>query len=160
MEISLPMVTARDFPMRLSRVFQCPSHFVHYDLGWWRFPVHRVYTTHQVFVNIELTCIYWLRGFSPHFPLLLSRSMLQVRGRTTPPLFRNRELSGTSTLSGAFLAGFKDFVTPFRSVNESGRLFARCCKLMIFRTWSSVSWVRGSEDEMEWAFQSICGHYF
>ena len=67
---------------------------------------------------------------------------------------------GTSTLSGAFLAGFKDFVTPFKSVNESGRLFARCCKLMIFRTWSSVSWVRGSEDEMAWAFQSISGHSF
>jgi hypothetical protein len=35
---------------------------------------------------------------------------------------------GTSTLSGAFLAGLKDFVTPLRSVNEYGRLFAMCCK--------------------------------
>ena len=31
---------------------------------------------------------------------------------------------GTSTLSGTFLIGLKDFVTPLRSVNESGRLFA------------------------------------
>jgi hypothetical protein len=35
---------------------------------------------------------------------------------------------GTSTLSGAFLAGLKDFVTPLRSVNEYGRLFAMSCK--------------------------------
>jgi hypothetical protein len=35
---------------------------------------------------------------------------------------------GTSTLSGAFLAGLKDFVTPLISVNESGRLFAICYK--------------------------------
>ena len=38
---------------------------------------------------------------------------------------------GTSTLSGAFLAGFKDFVTPFRSLNESGRLFACVANLRI-----------------------------
>ena len=52
------VVTARDFPMRLSGVFRCPGHFVHYDLGWWRFPVHWVYIVHQVFVNVKLTCIY------------------------------------------------------------------------------------------------------
>ena len=43
MEISLPVVTSRDFPMRLSRVFRYPGHCVHYDLGWWRFPIHWVY---------------------------------------------------------------------------------------------------------------------
>ena len=37
---------------------------------------------------------------------------------------------GTSTLSGAFLAGLKDFVTPFRSVNEYGRIFAISCKFV------------------------------
>ena len=37
---------------------------------------------------------------------------------------------GTSTLSGAFLDGLKDFVTPLRSVNEFGRLFAMCCNFM------------------------------
>ena len=62
MEISLPMVPGRDFPMRLSRVFRCPGHCVHYDLGWWRFPVHLVYTTHQLSANVKLTCIYWFMG--------------------------------------------------------------------------------------------------
>ena len=58
----LPMVTARDFPMRLSQVLRCPGHCVHHDLGWWRFPVHWLYTTHQVSVNVKLTCIYWFTG--------------------------------------------------------------------------------------------------
>ena len=35
---------------------------------------------------------------------------------------------GTSTLSGVFITGLKDFVTPLRSVNESGRLFACVAK--------------------------------
>ena len=35
---------------------------------------------------------------------------------------------GTSTLSGALLSGLKDFVTPLRSVNESGRLFTYVAK--------------------------------
>ena len=37
---------------------------------------------------------------------------------------------GTFTLLGAFLTGLKDFVTPLRSVNESGRLFAMCRKFV------------------------------
>ena len=39
---------------------------------------------------------------------------------------------GTFTLLGAFLTGLKDFVTPLRSLNESGRLFAMCHKFVNF----------------------------
>ena len=66
-----------------------------------------------------------------------AKSWILVRGRTTPPLFVKTGswvvFIGTSTLSGAFLTGLKDFVTPLRSVNESGRLFACVANLWIER---------------------------
>ena len=53
------------------------------------------------------------------------------------------DFAGTSTLSGVLL---QDCVTPLYSVNESGRLFAMCCK-------SSERMVQiGSEAEMCWTF--------
>jgi hypothetical protein len=99
-------------------------------LGLWRFPFHWVYTTHKVFMNAKLTCIYWSRGYLLNFLCCLqeARSWLEA---VLLPLF-----SGTGELNGFYwylhsfgrIAGLKDSITPLRSVNESGRLFAMCCK--------------------------------
>jgi hypothetical protein len=53
------------------RVFRCPSQCVQTEARLWRFPVHWVYTTHQVFINARLICIYWFRGFFLVFPCCL-----------------------------------------------------------------------------------------
>jgi hypothetical protein len=137
-----------------------PASVCKLKLGLWRFLFHWVYTTHKVFINIRLTCIYWFRGYLLDFLCCLeeARSWLEA---VLLPLFSGTGswvvFIGTSTLSGAFLAGLKDFVTPLRPVNESSRLFAMCCKYMnLGRRAQILEYV-----DMKWDVESllISWHY-
>ena len=150
MEISLPMVTARDFPMRLSRVFRCPGHCVHYDLGWWRFPVHWVYTTHQVSVNVKLTCIYWFTGLDI---LACEKLNPDVFLPYISPCCFERGVEWILLVPPLFQAYFCRIVGLCDTFIVSKWIWQVICNvLQIFWTHGSDLWVRGFEAEMCWTF--------
>ena len=111
-------------------MFRCPSQCVQAGSGvvevflplgvYYPLGVHQ----HKVYLHLLIKRIY------PRFPFVALRKAGSWLEAALLPLFLLKKKGsrvvfiGTSTLSGTFLIGLKDFVTPLRSVNESGRLFA------------------------------------
>ena len=80
------------------------------------------------------------------FPLDASMKPCPLVSRFLPLVGGRVDLWVTSTLSDTFTMGTFYFVTPIYLVNATGRLFAILCKLIIFWTSSSDSFVRGPKD--------------